>query len=37
MTPHSQFSVGAQVIFDPGNAPESRVAGVFYARLRASF
>ncbi|MFZ0708985.1 MAG: carbohydrate porin [Terrimicrobiaceae bacterium] len=37
MTPHSQFSVGAQVIFDPGNAPESRTAAVFYARLRASF
>jgi porin len=37
MTEHSQLSVGAQVIFDPGNAPESRTAAVFYARLRASF
>lgn len=37
MTKHSQISVGVQVIFDPGNAPESKTVGIFYARLRTSF
>ena len=30
-------SVGAQVIFDPGNAPTTDTVGVLYARLRTAF
>ena len=37
VTEHSQLSVGVQVIFGPGNAPESKTIGAFYARLRTSF
>jgi carbohydrate-selective porin OprB len=37
ITDRSQLSVGVQVIFDPGNAPESETVGVFYLRLRTSF
>ena len=37
MTDRSQLSLGVQVIFDPGNAPESETVGVFYLRLRTSF
>lgn len=36
-TRHSQLSVGAQLILDPGNAPTEDSMGVFYARLRTSF
>ena len=34
---HSQFSVGLQLIANPGNAADDEAAGVFYARLRMSF
>lgn len=37
VTPRAQFSLGAQVIIDPGNAPQINTAGVFYARVRNSF
>jgi len=33
----TQFSVGAQAIFDPGNNPNENLVGVFYARLRIAF
>ena len=33
----TQFSVGAQAIFDPGNNPSENLVGVFYARLRIAF
>lgn len=36
-TRHSQFSLGAQLILDPGNAPSEDAMGFFYARLRTSF
>ncbi len=36
-TRHSQFSLGAQLIIDPGNAPRESAMGMFYARLRTSF
>ncbi len=32
-----QFTIGAQAIFDPSNAPDDDVLGVFSARLRFSF
>lgn len=31
---HTQFSIGAQAIFDPSNAPDDDVVGVFSVRLR---
>ncbi len=34
---NNQFSVGFQVIANPGNAVESETAGMFYMRLRTSF
>ena len=34
---NTQLSVGLQLIANPGNAPENETAGIFYARLRASF
>lgn len=34
---NTQLSVGLQLIANPGNAPDNETAGVFYARLRASF
>ncbi|TSA32972.1 MAG: hypothetical protein D4R65_08575 [Verrucomicrobiaceae bacterium] len=34
---NTQLSVGLQLIANPGNAPDNDTAGVFYARLRASF
>ena len=34
---NTQLSVGLQLIANPGNAPDSDTAGVFYARLRTSF
>lgn len=36
-TRHSQVSLGAQLILDPGNAPANDTMGLFYARLRTSF
>jgi len=33
----TQFSVGAQAIFDPGDNPNENLVGVFYARLRIAF
>jgi len=36
-TRHSHFSLGAQLIIDPGNAPAKDAMGLFYARLRTSF
>lgn len=33
----TQFSVGAQAIFDPGNNPGEDLVGVFYVRLRIAF
>lgn len=36
-TRHSQLSLGAQLIIDPGNAPGEDAMGFFYARLRTSF
>ncbi|MGB7161144.1 MAG: hypothetical protein WBD40_23995 [Tepidisphaeraceae bacterium] len=36
LTEHTQFSVGAQAIFDPSNAPDKDVVGVFSLRLRIS-
>jgi hypothetical protein len=37
ITETSQFTIGAEVIFDPSNAPGDDVLGVFSARLRISF
>jgi porin len=37
LTRFTQFSVGAQAIFDPGNNPDEDLVGVFYARLRIAF
>jgi len=37
LTRFSQFSVGAQAIFDPGNGPDHDVVGAFWARLRVFF
>lgn len=37
LTGYTQFSVGAQAIFDPTNAPDSDVIGVFTARFRVAF
>jgi porin len=34
---HNQFSLGLQLIANPGNATQSETAGVFYARWRISF
>jgi hypothetical protein len=36
-TRHTQLSLGAQAIVDPGRAPEPGTVGVFYARLRTTF
>jgi hypothetical protein len=33
----TQFTVGAELIFDPSNAPGDDLLGVFSARLRVSF
>jgi len=37
LTRFTQFSVGAQAIFDPGDNPTENLVGVFYARLRIAF
>jgi porin len=37
VTAQSQFTVGAQAIISPGNAPDDDVLGVFSVRLRLSF
>jgi hypothetical protein len=37
VTGHTQFSLGAQAIFDPSRAPTADTVGVFYARLRTTF
>ena len=37
VTQNSQFSVGLQLIANPGNATLNETAGVFYARVRVSF
>jgi porin len=37
LTGFTQFSLGAQAIFDPTNAPDSDVIGVFTARFRIVF
>lgn len=37
VTETAQFTLGAEVIFDPSNAPGDDVLGVFSARLRISF
>lgn len=37
VTETSQLTVGAEVIFDPSNAPDDDVVGVFSARLRIAF
>ncbi len=37
LTRYVQFSVSAQAIFDPSNAPDDDVLGVFSARLRLAF
>ncbi|MCC6321476.1 MAG: carbohydrate porin [Phycisphaerales bacterium] len=37
VTETSQFTIGAEVIFDPSNAPDDDVLGVFSARLRIAF
>jgi hypothetical protein len=34
VTEHTQFTVGAQAFFDPSNAPDTDVVGVFSFRLR---
>jgi hypothetical protein len=34
LTEHTQFSVGSQAIFNPSNAPDDDVVGVFSLRLR---
>lgn len=34
---HAQFSLGAQLIIDPSNAPDDDAIGVFSARLRLEF
>ncbi len=36
LTRFSQFSIGAQAIFDPGNGPDHEVVGAFWGRLRIS-
>jgi hypothetical protein len=36
-TRHTQLSVGAQAIFDPGRALEPGTVGVYYVRLRTTF
>lgn len=36
-TRHSQLSLGAQLVIDPGNAPGSDTMGLFHARLRTAF
>lgn len=37
ITETMQFTVGAEMIFDPSNAPDDDTLGVFSARLRLSF
>lgn len=37
LTETMQFTVGAEAIFDPSNAPDDDVLGVFSARFRLSF
>lgn len=37
VTANNQFSVGLQLIANPGNAIEDEPAGMFYMRLRSSF
>ncbi|MBX3362392.1 MAG: hypothetical protein KF912_11020 [Phycisphaeraceae bacterium] len=37
VTESAQITVGVEVIFDPSNAPDDDVVGVFSARLRLSF
>jgi hypothetical protein len=37
VTNYNQFSLGLQLIANPGNATENEAAGVFYARWRISF
>jgi hypothetical protein len=37
ITETSQFTIGAQMIIDPSNAPDDDVLGVFSARLRIAF
>lgn len=37
VTRNNQFSVGLQIIANPGNAASEETAGVFYARFRTSF
>lgn len=37
LTHFSQVSVGAQAIFDPGNAPTQEVIGAFWGRFRLAF
>lgn len=37
LTRFTQFSVGAQLILDPSNAPDDDAIGVFTARLRIAF
>jgi len=37
ITETAQFTVGVETIFDPSNAPDDDVLGVFSARLRLSF
>lgn len=37
LTHFAQVSVGAQAIFDPGNAPTQEVIGAFWGRFRLAF
>lgn len=37
ITDTAQFTIGAETIFEPSNAPDDDVLGVFSARLRISF
>ncbi|MFM9957602.1 MAG: carbohydrate porin, partial [Phycisphaerales bacterium] len=37
VTDFTQFTLGVQVIFDPTDAPDDDVLGVFSARLRVTF
>lgn len=37
VTAQSQFTIGVEVIMDPGRAPDDDVLGVFSARLRLTF
>lgn len=37
VTESAQITIGAEAIFDPSNAPDDDVVGVFSARLRLSF